>query len=35
MMSLTRSTGIVEEVCSTGTVLFFSFSGDFPGWQST
>jgi hypothetical protein len=36
MMSLTMSTGIVEDVCSTGTVPpFFRCSGDLPGWQST
>ncbi len=36
MMLLTRSAGIVEVVCSTGTVPpSGSFSGELPGWQST
>jgi hypothetical protein len=35
MMLLTRSVGIVEDVCSTGTVRFGSFSSALPGWQST
>jgi hypothetical protein len=36
MMLLTRSTGTVEPVCSTGIVLpGLSLRGDLPGWQST
>jgi hypothetical protein len=36
MMLLTMSVGIVEEVCSTGTVPPSSSRwSDLPGWQST
>ena len=38
MMSLTRSGGIVEKFCSTGTTALpsvGSFLSDSPGWQST
>jgi hypothetical protein len=36
MMLLTRSAGIVEVVCSTGTIPSSgSLSSDVPGWQST